>query len=119
MAHGQGDGRRAERMRCNFRSIVYFMDEIVDASVSDISKTGLCLNLRGWLSAKPGATIQLRCNELGLIEGTIRWYRAGKMGIKLAESSNTQAQVASFFKHYYKPQMPVVAAPARMVAGRR
>lgn len=119
MANGTGDGRRAERIRCNFRSIVYYVDEVVDASVLDISKTGLCLNMRGWISAKPGATIRIRCNELGLIEGTIRWYRAGKIGIRLAESSNTQAQVASFFKHYYKPQAQVSLAPARMAVGRR
>ena len=97
------DSRRAERLRCHFDSIVYCMDQVIEARVADISRTGMCIVLKGWIRAAPGTTVQIRCNELGLIEGSVRWYRAGRMGIHLAETSNTQAQVASYFRHFYRP----------------
>lgn len=106
------DSRKAERLRCHFDSIVYFMDEVIEARVIDISRTGMCIILKGWLNAGPGATVRVRCNELGLIEGTVRWYRAGKMGIHLAETSNTQAQVASYFRHFHRPTLPAQTSAA-------
>lgn len=102
MSGTTGDNRRAERIRCQFSGFVYFIDEVVEARIIDISRTGLCLSLKGWIGARPGSNIRIRTSELGLIEGTVRWYRAGKMGIKLDETTNTAAQVNSYFKHYHR-----------------
>ncbi|WP_137131903.1 PilZ domain-containing protein [Rhizobium sp. FY34] len=102
MSGTTGDNRRAERIRCQFSGFLYFIDEVVETRIIDISRTGLCLSLKDWIGAKPGSNIRIRTNELGLIEGTVRWYRAGKMGIKLDETTNTAAQVNSYFKHYHR-----------------
>lgn len=97
------DNRKNERLNCQFSGLLYFIDEVIEVRVADISRTGLCLSLKSWVSATPGATVRIRTSELGMIEGTVRWYRAGKMGVHLAENSNTAAQVASYFRHFHKP----------------
>ncbi|WP_165220037.1 PilZ domain-containing protein [Affinirhizobium pseudoryzae] len=102
MSHKPGDNRRAERLRCHFAGFLYSGDEVVEVRFVDISRTGICISLKDWIGAKPGSAVRLRTSELGFIEGTIRWYRAGKMGIKLTETTNTTAQINSYFKHYHK-----------------
>ena len=34
------------------------------------------------------------------ITGMVRWYRGDKIGIKLNLSSNTAAQISSYYKHF-------------------
>lgn len=104
------DGRRAERIRCSFRGVLTYAHQKVDIRVIDISKLGLAIELFSWIEAKSGARVVLKTQELGVMEGTVRWYRAGKMGLQVEESSNTAAQIAAYFKHFHKP---VTLAPAR------
>jgi hypothetical protein len=103
------DNRKNERLKCQFNGFLYFINEVVEVRVADISRTGLCLTLKSWVSAAPGATVRLRTSELGMVEGTVRWYRSGRMGVHLAETSNTAAQVASYFRHFHKSAMPDAA----------
>ena len=44
-----------------------------------------------------------------LVEGTVRWYRSSRMGVHLAETSNTAAQVASYFRHFHRSAVPDAA----------
>jgi PilZ domain. len=111
------DGRRAERIRCSFRGTLTFAHQKVDIRVIDISRLGLALELFSWIEAKPGAKVVIKTQELGFVEGTVRWYRAGKMGLQVEESSNTAAQIAAYFKHFHKP---VPTTPTRWnMAGSR
>ncbi|MBO3760006.1 PilZ domain-containing protein [Ciceribacter sp. L1K23] len=97
------DGRRADRIRCSFRGTLTFLHQTADVRVIDISRLGMAIEVFGWLDARSGAVVKIRTHELGLIEATVRWYRAGKMGLQVEESSNTAAQIASYFKHFHKP----------------
>lgn len=104
------DNRKNERLKCQFNGFLYFIDEVIEVRVADISQTGVCLSLKSWVSARPGSTVRIRTSELGMVEGTVRWYRSGKMGVHLTETSNTAAQVASYFRQFHKSAM---AAPQR------
>lgn len=111
------DGRRAERIRCSFRGSLTYAHQKVDIRVIDISKQGLAIELFSWIDAKSGSRVVIKTQELGVIEGTVRWYRAGKMGLQVEESSNTAAQIASYFKHFHKP-MTLSPNRPNMVGGR-
>lgn len=97
------DNRKHDRLRCRLNGMLYFINEVIEVQVIDVSRTGLCVSLKGWISATPGANIKIRTSELGMTEGTVRWYRSGKMGVHLAETSNTAAQIASYLRLVQKP----------------
>ncbi|MCG5476716.1 MAG: PilZ domain-containing protein, partial [Sinorhizobium fredii] len=42
----------------------------------------------------------IRSAELGLLTGIVRWNRGDRIGIKLKLSSNTAAQIASYYKFF-------------------
>ena len=96
------DGRKTDRVRCSIRGTIRFLHQKLDIRVIDISRSGMAISLLGWLDARPGSTVQVQTQELGMIEGTIRWYRAGKMGIKIEQTSNTVAQINAYFKNFHK-----------------
>lgn len=60
------------------RGTLEYIGQKLDVRILDISKTGMALQLEGWVEAKRGAMVAVRCAELGHIECTVRWYRAGK-----------------------------------------
>ena len=96
------DGRKTDRVRCRIRGTIRFMLQKLDIIVLDISRTGMALQLQGWLDAKPGCVIEVETREFGMIQATVRWYRAGKMGIKIEETTNTVAQINAYFKNHHK-----------------
>jgi hypothetical protein len=96
------DGRRTQRIRCHLRGTLEFMGQKLDVRVIDISRTGMALKLEGWIEAKRGATVAVRCAELGHIEGAVRWYRAGKMGLEFEQTSNTVAQITAYFRNFHR-----------------
>ncbi|MBC2773929.1 PilZ domain-containing protein [Rhizobium sp. AQ_MP] len=104
------DGRRSQRIRCRIRATLQFMGQTLDIRILDISRTGMALQLEGWIEAKRGATVVIRCPELGHIEGSVRWYRAGKMGLEFEQTSNTVAQITAYFRHFHRdpPKLAVV-----------
>ncbi len=96
------DGRQTQRIRCRFKGTLDYLSQQIDIRVIDISRTGMALQLEGWIEAKRGSTVAVRTTELGLIEGTVRWYRAGKMGLEFAQTSNTLAQISAYFRHFHR-----------------
>ncbi len=104
------DGRRTQRIRCRIRGTLQFMGQTLDIRILDISRTGMALQLEGWIEAKRGATVAIRCAELGHIEGSVRWYRAGKMGLEFEQSSNTVAQITAYFRNFHRDPRNLVPA---------
>ncbi|MFN3636471.1 MAG: PilZ domain-containing protein [Rhizobium rhizophilum] len=96
------DGRRTQRMRCHIRGTLEFLGKRLDVRILDISRTGMALQLEGWIEAKRGATVIVRCAELGHIESTVRWYRAGKMGLEFEQTTNTVAQITAYFRNFHR-----------------
>lgn len=96
------DGRRTQRIRCHIRGSLTFLGQTLDVRVIDISRTGMALKLEGWIEAKRGSIIHVRSQELGHIECTVRWYRAGKMGVEFEHTSNTVAQITAYFRNFHR-----------------
>jgi hypothetical protein len=44
--------------------------------------------------------VSIRTEELGLLSGVVRWAAGNRIGIKLKLSTNTAAQIASFYKFF-------------------
>lgn len=100
-------GRKIERIRCHIRGTLRFNNQVLSARIIDISRLGMALELHDWIEAKRGSKITIQTGEFGLIDGTVCWYRAGKMGIQITETSNTAAQVAAYFKNHHQRQVAV------------
>jgi hypothetical protein len=96
------DSRRAERIRCHIRASLVFSSQRFDARILDISRTGMAIHLEGWIDAKRGSTVTLSCPELGHVECTVRWYRAGKMGLEFEQSSNMVARITAYFRNFHR-----------------
>ena len=95
------DGRRAERIRCRIEGSFRFINQILEVRIVDISRFGMALKLSGWTEARPGSEVRITTQEFGLIQGRVRWYRAGMMGVQIDETSNTAAQIAAYFKFFH------------------
>lgn len=102
LAKKSADGRKTERIRCRIKGTIRFLHQRLDIHVIDISRSGMAVSLHGWLEAKPGSTVEVQTLEFGLIMGTVRWYRAGKMGIEVQQTTNTTAQITAYFKNFHK-----------------
>ncbi|PYB71417.1 PilZ domain-containing protein [Rhizobium wuzhouense] len=96
------DGRRAQRIRCHIRATLQFLTQKLDCRIIDISRTGMAVQLHGWIEAKRGSTIILTCPELGHVECSVRWYRAGKMGLEFEQTSNMVAQITAYFRNFHR-----------------
>ncbi|AWI61280.1 PilZ domain-containing protein [Sinorhizobium fredii] len=68
--------------------------------VKDLSEEGICFQLFFDIGARTGQEVTIRSAELGLLTGIVRWNRGDRIGIKLKLSSNTAAQIASYYKFF-------------------
>lgn len=102
------DGRKMPRTRCRIDSRVRYLNQEADARVLDVSRNGMSLELYTRLHAATGSHVTVQNQDIGLIEGTVRWCRNGRLGIQLKQSSNTLAQISSYFRHFHKEARPVL-----------
>jgi hypothetical protein len=68
--------------------------------VRDLSDEGICFQLLFDIGARTGQEVTIRSEELGFLTGMVRWVRGDKIGIKLKLSSNTAAQISSYYKFF-------------------
>lgn len=68
--------------------------------VKDLSAEGICFQLYFDIGARIGQEVTIRSEELGVLTGIVRWSRGDRIGIKLNLSSNTAAQIASYYKFF-------------------
>jgi hypothetical protein len=68
--------------------------------VKDLSDEGICFQLLFDIGARTGQEVTIRSEELGFLTGMVRWSRGDKIGIKLKLSSNTAAQIGSYYKYF-------------------
>ena len=68
--------------------------------VRDLSDEGICFQLLFDIGARMGQEVTIRSEQLGFLTGMVRWARGDKIGIKLNLSSNTAAQISSYYKFF-------------------
>lgn len=100
----KGEHRRA--MRVNSRVLVTVElqgnpERKVEGKILDISKTGLRVEVQQIFIPPVGATIIVRCAQIGAIEGTVRWANGGKIGVSFGLNSNSVAKVMSYFRQVH------------------
>jgi hypothetical protein len=87
---------------------VKYLNRETEARVVDLSPTGIALDLAGSFIGGVGSKVRIEADDLGAIEGTVRWLRNGRMGVEFARNSNASAQVASYFRFFHKDVTPVL-----------
>lgn len=100
------ESRGSSRSHCRIDSKVRYFDQQADARVMNVSRTGIALELFGRLHAATGSKITVENEDMGLIEGIVRWCRSGRLGIHIRQNSNSHAQVVSYFRHFHKDVRP-------------
>lgn len=84
------------------------MMQATDMRVVDLSATGIALELFGPFYAAEGSRVRIECEDLGMLEGTVRWCRGSRIGIELKLTSNSLAQISSYFRFFHKEVTPVI-----------
>jgi hypothetical protein len=73
----------------------------VEGKILDISKTGMRVEVQQIFIPPIGATIIIRCAQIGAIEGSVRWSNNSKIGISFGLNSNSVAKVMSYFRQVH------------------
>ncbi|WP_321381847.1 PilZ domain-containing protein [Rhizobium sp.] len=100
--------RSAERRNCRMNSAVRYMKQIADCRIINISHTGLGLELYTSFHAAAGSTIIVENDDLGLVEGIVRWSRGGRLGVQFRHNSNSIAKVTAYFRNFHQDVNPVL-----------
>lgn len=109
--------RKADRKSCRVFGNVKFLNSQVDARILNLSATGAALEIKGPLHAASGIKVHLEAENLGLIEGVIRWMHNGRVGIQFDVNSNARAQISSYFRFFHKEVRPVLAVRQLVTTG--
>ncbi|MFN7101550.1 MAG: PilZ domain-containing protein [Pseudorhizobium sp.] len=99
--------RAAERTKTSIYGTVKYFNQSAKGRVVDLSATGIALELQEAFAAATGSRVKIESQELGFIEGTVKWCRGSRIGIEINLNSNALAQVSSYFRFFHK--VPVLA----------
>ena len=109
--------RKADRKSCRVFGNVKYLNSQVDARILNLSATGAALEMKGPLQAASGSKVCIEAENLGLIEGVIRWMHNGRVGIQFDVNSNARAQISSYFRFFHKEVRPVLATRQLVISG--
>jgi hypothetical protein len=101
-AAGAKDSRRARRFRSKIAVLMEFQGRTIPGRLFDLSETGLSISLDQAFFGQPGSQIIVRCQEIGLISGVVRWVKERKVGVMFSQSSASVAQVKAYFRFFHK-----------------
>lgn len=73
--------------------------------VKDLSSQGICFQLLFDIGVRCGQEVTIESEQLGHLTGIVRWCRGDKIGVKLNLSSNTAAQISSYYKFFRDVEM--------------
>ncbi len=102
------DGRKSPRSRCRIDSKIHYFQQQADARVINISRTGLALELATKLTAAAGSQVTIENDDIGHLEGVVRWNYGGRIGIMFRPNSNSIAKIAAYFRHFHQEVRPVL-----------
>jgi hypothetical protein len=100
--------RSAARRKTRIFGTVKYYSQAAKGRVVDLSATGLALDIGGPFNAATGSPVRVESDELGILEGTIKWYHHGRLGIEFRPNSNASAQVSSYFRFFHQDIKPVL-----------
>lgn len=100
--------RSAVRRTCRLFGRVRYLNKETAGRIVDLSTAGIAVDLAGPFHGAKGSRIAIECEDLGTVEGTIRWVRDGRIGVEFSRTSNAAAVVASYFRFFYKEITPVL-----------
>lgn len=100
--------RSAERRRCRISSAVRYMRQLADCRIIDISHGGLGLEVYTSFHAAAGSTIIIENEDLGFLEGIVRWTKGTRLGVQINHNSNSIAQVTAYFRNFHQDVRPVL-----------
>ena len=92
--------RSADRSRVRVDSTVHYMKQIADCRIIDISRKGLAVELYTAFHAAAGSTIMIENDEIGALEGIIRWNRGGRLGIQFRPKQQFNRQSQRLFPQF-------------------
>lgn len=102
-SNGRMKTRGAERKKTRILGTVKYFNQAVEGRVTDLSPTGMALDLGGrTLHAADGSPVRIESEELGILEGTVKWRRSGRLGVQFSINSNAVAQVSSYFRFFHR-----------------
>ncbi|WP_275782788.1 PilZ domain-containing protein [Pararhizobium gei] len=100
MAYQQTMPRTTDRTEAKFTGTVTGKGGSSSGTVKDLSASGICFRLNFDINAKTGQEVTIESPEFGHLTGVVQWYRGDRIGIRLEQSSNTKAQISSYFKFF-------------------
>ena len=100
--------RASQRRKTRIFGTVSYYSQQAKGRVVDLSPTGLALDLGGPFAAAPGSPVKIESDELGVLEGTVKWFHSGRLGIEFRPNSNASAKVASYFRFFHQDIKPVL-----------
>jgi hypothetical protein len=100
--------RAAPRRNCRIFGRVRYLNKETKGRVINLSTTGIAFELAGPFYGAAGSRVMIDCDDLGTVEGTVRWYRDSRIGVEFSKTSNASAQVASYFRFFHKEVVPVL-----------
>ncbi len=101
--------RGAGRSKTRIYGTVQYFNQTVKGRVVDLSATGMALELEGAFAAAKGSRVKVQSEDLGFIEGTVQWQHANRLGLQLQLSTNTLAQLSSYFRFFHEEVKPTLA----------
>ena len=94
------DPRGRKRVLTMFGCMAQSAAGATRATVLNLSPDGLCLRNDGPQIAQIGDRIEVASERVGRLSGTVYWRRGDTVGIRLDRSTNTSAQIESYFRTY-------------------
>ena len=93
-------GRALKRDKTMVKAKIDCMGQKTTGLVIDLSRHGICIQLADSIPMARGDKVDVETEEMGLLVGTIRWIRGGRMGAALVLTSNNRAKVESYYKMF-------------------
>jgi hypothetical protein len=100
MALKESAPRVSSRDQTKITGTVTCKTESTNGIVKDLSDQGICFQLLFDIGARAGQEVTIESEELGHLTGMVRWCRGDRIGVKLNLSSNTAAQISSYYKFF-------------------
>ena len=98
--------RAQPRDKTRIRATIDCKGKKTPGSVLDLSRLGAGLYLSRDIPVNFGDEIHFDTKEMGLLSGTVRWFRSPRLGVSLLPSSNTLAKVESYYKMLREAKAP-------------
>jgi hypothetical protein len=100
MAYTDNYQRASTRTQTKITGNVIWKTKSSNGVVVDLSDEGICFQFHSDIGLRAGDEVTIRSDELGFLNGTVRWASGNRIGIKLKLSSNTAAQIASYYRFF-------------------